>query len=226
MQQTGGPCEVAARGDSLQSLLQSTGLGEPASADVPFLGDEGQVAFLGYLHRPQPRAFAISNTGGWGAMTGSANDAEAVTGALAVCNRRSRSPCAVYHLDESRSFRYEQYLALTRGSRRVTLTRPRTPLDLDNADAEGSPELLFVKGQFRAAIAAAITQNDELQQLVGSTHPATLRSKLLEATLYEAVGLDSLAATTYVIALQDLRGREQDPAFVEIARANSGPTAA
>ncbi len=77
----------------------------PAAPRVPYLGEEGQQKYQEYLSRPLPRAFAISESGHYGAAFGTkpANksmSADPKRRALQYCRQRSRSECVLYSVDD------------------------------------------------------------------------------------------------------------------------------
>lgn len=64
---------------------------------VPFVGERGRQGYADFLRQRSPRAFAVSEGGffGW-----SGNRPDAPERALQYCQKQSRSPCALYVIDE------------------------------------------------------------------------------------------------------------------------------
>jgi len=70
----------------------------PDFTQVPFVDDDGRVAYQRFLASPKrPRAFAIHEGGGWSVRTG----VNAAADALASCNSRGRKrPCQLYVVND------------------------------------------------------------------------------------------------------------------------------
>ena len=66
-------------------------------AAVPYLSEQGRVAYRAYLDKLMPRAFAVSPSGAWcWAEEGEDPD----TRALATCAEKSSQPCQLYSVDD------------------------------------------------------------------------------------------------------------------------------
>ncbi|MDB5747022.1 MAG: dienelactone hydrolase [Massilia sp.] len=64
---------------------------------VPFLSENGRLAYADYLTKLTPRAFAVSPSGAWTwAEEGEAPEARA----LATCTAKSSEPCKLYSIDD------------------------------------------------------------------------------------------------------------------------------
>jgi hypothetical protein len=70
----------------------------PDFTQVPFLDDDGRVAYQRFLAgTKRPRAFALHESGGWSSRTGT----NAAADALASCNARPRKrPCQLYVVND------------------------------------------------------------------------------------------------------------------------------
>jgi len=87
--------------DELNVLRVATTLAPPMLAnlkgiDMPMGGERMRIAFERYRTAKSPKAFAISDDGDWGSVSGAA---EAATRALVECSRKGHS-CRLYAVDD------------------------------------------------------------------------------------------------------------------------------
>ncbi|MFZ6743616.1 rhodanese-like domain-containing protein [Undibacterium sp. JH2W] len=64
------------------------------------LGKSAQAGFEKYKEHKTKKAFAVAADGAWGTAYGASNDIQAIRLALANCQRRSKSHCQLYDLDD------------------------------------------------------------------------------------------------------------------------------
>ena len=79
-------CAGAAAAEDYQTLLTSK----------PNIGPRGRAGWDEYLQQPLHRAFAISPSGSWAYRTGSTSLGDAIEGAVANCQKGSRTRCELY----------------------------------------------------------------------------------------------------------------------------------
>ncbi|MFN7835721.1 MAG: dienelactone hydrolase family protein [Burkholderiaceae bacterium] len=98
MQKQGLPTQVRFVSGSSQSRPAGSGFARIDVADkLPFLRDNGRIAYSVFLKHKAPRAFALSDSGAWGWAAG---DDESLQRALHNCNRYSKQACRLYAVDD------------------------------------------------------------------------------------------------------------------------------
>ena len=79
------------------SIPPSTNFAPLAAIDaVPYQKEKGREAYAKFLQQEPPRAFAISNDGGWGWANGGDDP---LRRALEFCKTKSKAPCHLYAVD-------------------------------------------------------------------------------------------------------------------------------
>ena len=98
LRQIGMPTKELYAVEAAPSLPKSNFAALDDVAAVPYLSENGRLAYRDYLDKTTPRAFAVSPTGAWcWAEEGEDPDARA----LETCSRRSGQPCQLYSVDDN-----------------------------------------------------------------------------------------------------------------------------
>lgn len=88
---------------------------------VPFLSENGRLAYADYLTKMTPRAFAVSPSGAWTwAEEGEAPEARA----LATCSSKSSEPCKLYSIDDYVVWNGERIDAAEKASMTASIAPP------------------------------------------------------------------------------------------------------
>ncbi|RKP58743.1 dienelactone hydrolase family protein [Pararobbsia silviterrae] len=101
LQAVGMPTAIAYRIDDPRDARPRPHASGYAALDavdaVPYLDDTGRIAYLRFLAQPNPRVFAISQSGRWSWAAGGDDPfAEAID----TCSQRARTPCKAYAIDD------------------------------------------------------------------------------------------------------------------------------
>ena len=67
---------------------------------VPYIGEDGKAGYQRFLSQRNNRAFAISETGGWGSSWNWKTTSDAISFALEKCLARSSIPCKIYAVND------------------------------------------------------------------------------------------------------------------------------
>lgn len=94
---SGGSKSATVRKRHRASEPETTGYAAIKNFDALPLREEGKNRYQHYLTLPAPKAFAISESGGWRFQ---ADNADAITKALDLCVEQLRSPCWLYAVDD------------------------------------------------------------------------------------------------------------------------------
>ncbi|HZV64832.1 MAG TPA: prolyl oligopeptidase family serine peptidase [Telluria sp.] len=98
LRQIGMPTKELYAVEAAPSLPKSNFAALDDVGAVPYLSENGRLAYRDYLAKTTPRAFAVSPTGAWcWAEEGEDPDARA----LETCSRRSGQPCQLYSVDDN-----------------------------------------------------------------------------------------------------------------------------
>ncbi|MGX4642245.1 dienelactone hydrolase family protein [Massilia sp. SYSU DXS3249] len=88
---------------------------------VPFLSENGRLAYADYLTKMTPRAFAVSPSGAWTwAEEGESPEARA----LATCTAKSSEPCKLYSIDDYVVWNGERIDAAEKASMTASIAPP------------------------------------------------------------------------------------------------------